>query len=325
MEGQPREEISVPTGRNGVMFVVFAMGVVLGVRVVFAKFVYVGKESDDEEMLIAKNDWPEADTGGAVPVRSVAGRDVEFRVGKGTRMEALVALDVGTGRRSERGNVTPVGIGTVTFVPFHVGEGREPVSGYGSLPVALTEGKGRRAEPVVFQIGRGKRPDTDALNLVVKFKVGNGKKPDNDALNLVVRFTVGNGKKPDLGKVELAVEFTVTEGKKPDLGTVGYIEKLNVGVGRPEIEVIVEAVALTLGKMPADADNTGIKVGKGRAETEELAKYVGTGPPDRDNPALGVMLLKVGTMPLATVRGNLEMVFVIVVVPSATVEVPRYS
>ena len=81
------------------------------------------------------------------------------------------------------------------------------------------------------------------------------------------------------------------------------------------MKVIAEAVALTLGKIPADADNTGFKVGKGRAETEELAKYVGTGPPDRDSPTLGVILLEFGIMPLATVRGNLEMVRVIVVVP----------
>ena len=157
------------------VFVLFAMGVVLGVRIVFVKSVYVGKENDGEEMLRAKNDWPEADAGGAVPVRSVAARDVEFRVGNGTWMEALVAFIVGTGRRSENGNVTPVGIGTVTLVPFHVGEGREPVSGYGTLFVALTEGRGRRAEAVVFKIDNGKRPDTDALNLVVKFTVGNGK------------------------------------------------------------------------------------------------------------------------------------------------------
>ena len=98
-----------------------------------------------------------------MPVRRVAGGDVKFRVGNGTRIEALVAFSVGTGRRSESGNVTPVDAGMVMFVPFHVGEGRKPVSGYGGLPVALTEGRGRRAEAVVFKIGTGRRPDTDAL------------------------------------------------------------------------------------------------------------------------------------------------------------------
>ena len=105
------------------------------------------------------------------------------------------------------------------------------------------------------------------------------------------------------------------EGRKPDLGTVGYTVKLKVGVARLEIKVIAEAVAFTLGKMPAEPDNPGINVGNGRAETEELTKYVGTGSPDRGSPALGIYLLEFGTMPLATVNGNLKMVFVIVVVP----------
>ncbi len=35
--------------------------------------------------------------------------------------------------------------------------------------------------------------------------IGAGKRPDTDAFELVVKFKVGSGKRPDLGRVELAV------------------------------------------------------------------------------------------------------------------------
>ena len=54
-------------------------------------------------------------------------------------------------------------MGAVVFVPFNVGRGRSPVTGYDALPVAFMEGRGRRPEAVVFKIGGGRRPDTDAL------------------------------------------------------------------------------------------------------------------------------------------------------------------
>lgn len=57
------------------------------------------------------------------------------------------------------------------------------MTGYGALPVAFMESRGRRLEAVAFKIGSGRRPDTDALKLIV------------------VKFTVGNGGRPDFGEV----------------------------------------------------------------------------------------------------------------------------
>ena len=124
----------------------------------------------------------------------VADREEDkFRVGKGTWIEALVALGVGSGRRSESGNVIPVGsgggsppeVGRGLKVPLRIGRGRcigpgrdellvgnvllvlllnvDPADGNSGVPVALTDGRGRRAEAVVFDIGQGRRPETDAL------------------------------------------------------------------------------------------------------------------------------------------------------------------
>ena len=200
------------------------------VVVVDVEFVKSGgkAEEGEEEMLRGERGKPEADSGGAVPVRRVAGRDVELRVGKGMRMEALVALDVWKGSLSESGKVAPVGVAKVLYVPFSVGKGMNPVADGNGLNVTLTEGKGRRAEAVAFKIGGGKRPDMDALKLVVKFTVGNGKRPDLGEVELVV----GRGKKPDKGSVVLAVEFTVGKGMRPDLGAVGYTLKLRDGMER---------------------------------------------------------------------------------------------
>lgn len=114
---------------------------------------------------------------------------------KETGVTDLVTFRVWTGRKPETGKNTPVGlggspdVGNVLFVPFSVGNGKNPLR-YVGLPVAFTEARGRRPEAVTFKIGGGRRPDTDALKFVVK-------------------FTVGNGNRPDLGKVEFEVEFAV--------------------------------------------------------------------------------------------------------------------
>ena len=203
------------------------------------------------------------------------------------------------------------------------------MTGYNGLPVVFTEGRGRRPEAVVFRIRGGRWPDIDALDLVVKFTVGSGKKPDFGEVMFAEELAVGRGKRPDLGSVEFAVTFPVAEGKKPDLGTVGFTVKLKDGTGRPEMEFIGYAVALTLGKMPAEIENTGIalmfNVGKGRAEAEEFAKVVGIRLPDSANRELGAGMLELGTLRLATVKGNSEIVIVSVVVPSTTVVVPKSS
>ena len=54
--------------------------------------------------------------------------------------------------------------------------------------------------------------------LPVPFKNGGGKRPDVDALKLVVRLPVGRGRKPE------------------ELGAVGLMVKLENGVGRAETE-----------------------------------------------------------------------------------------
>lgn len=267
MVGQPTGEICVPTGWKGVMVEVLLTGTEL------------------EETLRGKRGCPEAESGGAVPVRRVAGRKVEFRVGNGTRTEGLVAFKVKNGKRSESGKVTPVGISAlpdkerVLFVPLNVGKERNPVVGDRGLPVAFMEGRGRRPEPVVFKIRGGKRPDSEALKLVVKFTVGNGKRPGLGRVKFAEELAVGIGKRPDLGRVEFTVMFMVGEGRKPDLGKVGFAVKLKVGVGRPEIGMIEFAVLLTLGKMPAGIEVEIVvmfKVGKGRPEKGKFGMLVGT-------------------------------------------------
>lgn len=111
---------------------------------------------------------------------------------------------------------------------------------------------------------------------------------------------------------------------KPDLGAVGFTVKLKTGVGRPELEMIGYADALTLGKMPAEIDKIGIvvmfNVGNGRADVE-LAKLGRVRLPDEGRPKTGEEILGVEMLWLATVKGNAEMVVVSVVVPLAIVVV----
>lgn len=105
------------------------------------------------------------------------------------------------------------------------GKGRNPDRG--PCVAFVMDGRGTRPDAVVFlrgRGGRGKRPDREALKLVVKLTVGMGKRPDREALKWVVEFPVGNndGMKPDRGQVELDVRFAVGTGQKPEpVGTVG--------------------------------------------------------------------------------------------------------
>ena len=314
MVGQPRGEIWVPIGRKGIVVVeVFALGMVIVARVVTVNLPIVGRGTGSEEMLIGKRGWAEAENWGAVPVGRNGGREVEFRVGNGTRTEGLVAFNVGTGG--------PPDIGTVLFVPLNDGKGRNPVTGDRGLPVMFTEGSGRRPEAVVFKIGERKRPDTDALKLVVKFTVGIGKKPDFGNVELAVELAVGTGKKPDLGRVEFAVKFAVGQGKKPDLCKVGLAVKFEYGTGRPEIGKMGFAVPLTLGKMPAETE----RVGKGRAEAGKFGTPVGIRVPGNGYPELGLETVELVTLRNVKGLGNSEIVVVSVVVPVVTVVVPRIS
>ena len=143
--------------------------------------------------------------------------DVELRVGYGIRMEAMVVFNDGTGPRPERGTVTPfVAVGKLPLDTFRLGDGNpelnpDPVTGKGSLPVEFTVGKGQRAEAVALKLGRGgKRPEADALKLLV-----------------VVKLPVGKGNNPELGRemeveFDFTVEFAVGKGKKPELGAVAF-------------------------------------------------------------------------------------------------------
>lgn len=94
MLGQPTGEIWVPTGWEGVVIEALLTGMELVARVAAVEFVIVDSEGGGDEMLRAKLGWLEGENGGAVPVRRVAGVKVEFRVGNGTRTEALVAFNV---------------------------------------------------------------------------------------------------------------------------------------------------------------------------------------------------------------------------------------
>lgn len=193
---------------------------------------------------------------------------------------------------------------------MNVGKGKNPVTWDSGLPVAFTEGRGKRPEAVEFKIRGGKRPDIDALKSVVK-------------------FTVGNGKRPDLIRVKFAVKFTVGEGKKPDLGDVGFAVKLKVGVGGPEIEVSGLTVALILGKMPAETEKVGIvvmfRIGKGRLEKGRFVMFVGIRLPDSGYPELGIDTVELRLSWLATGMYKSETVVGRVVVPLVMVVVPRNS
>lgn len=185
------------------------------------------------ELFNGKTGRPENENGGAVPVGRKGIREVKFAIGNGMRPEGLVAFPIGAGWRSEAGKVTPVGNGRVLFVP-------------------LSSGRGRRPGPVMFKNGRGGRPDTDALKLVVK-------------------FIVGSGKKPELGR--------------PEIGRVGYPVPLALGKmpaetdngGRVGYPVVGYSVPLTLGKMPVETVKVGIvlmfKVGKGRLEKGKFVLF----------------------------------------------------
>ena len=302
----------MPIGKKGIVVVevLLVAGMVMVARVVAVKLLpIVGRGSGSEEMLRGKRGWAEAENAGAVPVGRKAGREVEFRVGNGTRTEGLVAFNVGVGGLPD--------IGRVLFVPLNVGKGRNPVTGDSGLPVALTEGSGRRPEAVVFKMGECKRPDTDALKLVVKFTVGIGKKPDLGKVDLAV----GTGKKPDLGRVNLSVKFAVGQGQKPDLCKVGLAVKFEYGTGRTEIGKIGFAVPLTLGKMPAETE----RVGKGRAEAGKFGTPVGIRVPGIGYPELGVETVELVALRNVKGLGNSETVVVSVVVPVVTVVVPRVS
>ena len=93
----------MPTGWEGVVIEVSLTGMELVARVVSVDFVIVGSEGGGVEMLRAKGGWREGENGGAVPVRRVAGLEVEFRIWNGTRTEGLVAFNVWNAKRSESG------------------------------------------------------------------------------------------------------------------------------------------------------------------------------------------------------------------------------
>ena len=67
-------------------------------------------------------------------------------------------------------------------------------------------------------VGKVMGPVTGYKGLPVPFKNGGGRRPDTDALKLVVKLTVGIG-------------------GKPELGAVGFMVKLEYGVGRAETEL----------------------------------------------------------------------------------------
>ena len=62
-----------------------------------------------------------------------------------------------------------------------VGKGMGLVAGYKGLPVP-------------FKNGGGRRPDTDALKLVVRLKVGRGRKPELGAVGDIVKLENGGGR-----------------------------------------------------------------------------------------------------------------------------------
>ena len=106
---------------------------------------------------------------------------------KVARVEDLFTLNVGIGNTLEQGKNTFVGmgeppdIGKILLVPVGVGKVTGLVTGYKGLPVP-------------FKKGGGRRPDTDALKLVVKLKVGIGRKPELGAVGLMVKLENGVGR-----------------------------------------------------------------------------------------------------------------------------------
>ena len=106
---------------------------------------------------------------------------------KVTGVEDLVTLNVGIGNSLDEEGATFVGmgrpsdIGKVPFVPVGVGKVTDLVIGYRGLPVP-------------FRNGGGRRPDTDALKLLVKLKVGVGSKPELGAVGFRVKLENGVGR-----------------------------------------------------------------------------------------------------------------------------------
>ena len=108
-------------------------------------------------------------------------------LGKVTRVEDLDTLNVGIANTLEEGRTTCVGmgrpldIGKALLVPVGVGKVMGPVTGYNGLPVP-------------FKNGGGRRPDTDALKLVVKLTVGICGKPELGAVGFMVKLEYGVGR-----------------------------------------------------------------------------------------------------------------------------------
>ena len=104
-----------------------------------------------------------------------------------TRAEDLVTFNFRIENTLDAGKTTFAGmgrssdIGKVPLVPVGVGKVMGRVAGYKGLPVP-------------FRIGRGKRPDTDALKLFVELNVGIGRKPELGAVGLMVKLENGVGR-----------------------------------------------------------------------------------------------------------------------------------
>lgn len=90
---QPRGVIWVPIGREGVVVEVFVTWIGLVARAV-AVTLPIDGSGGNEEMFKDKRGRPEIENGGAVPVGRTGSREVEFKVGNGTRTEGLVAFSV---------------------------------------------------------------------------------------------------------------------------------------------------------------------------------------------------------------------------------------
>ena len=88
MLGQPRGDIWVPIGREGVVVEVFVTWIEPVARAVAVTLPVDGSGGNEEIFR------PEIENGGAVPVGRTGSREVEFIVGKGTRTEGLVAFSV---------------------------------------------------------------------------------------------------------------------------------------------------------------------------------------------------------------------------------------
>lgn len=189
--GQSEGEIEVPTGVEGVVLVARAVAVEIAI---------FDMESGEKETLSEGRGRSVAENDGAVTVRRVAGTDVEFSVGNGTRIETFVAFLDGKGRREEavmfkKGGFKRPDVDALNFV-------------------------------VKFTVGNGKKPDAGKVEFAVELAVGRGKMPDLGKVEFAVKLAVGRGSRPDLGMVEFTVKFTGDEGKKPPLGRVGKGGKL---------------------------------------------------------------------------------------------------